>query len=76
MNGEWIIWFFVGSPVILWVGMLYGDYKEGEWKPFWQRKERRKLRSQSSDDVIFSIGIIVVLTGCGENDPKWQKQWR
>lgn len=40
MNGEWIIWFFVGSPVILWVGMLYGDYKAGEWKPPWQKKKK------------------------------------
>lgn len=40
MNGEWIIWFFVGSPVILCAAMLYGDYKEGEWKPFWQKKKK------------------------------------
>jgi hypothetical protein len=34
------IWFCILSPVILTVGMLYGDYQEGDFVPFWQKRKR------------------------------------
>jgi hypothetical protein len=35
-----VIGFFIGATVILWAGMLYGDYLDGEFKPFWQKKKK------------------------------------
>ena len=32
-----LIYFIILAPIILTVGMLYGDYLDGEYTPFWQK---------------------------------------
>jgi len=34
-----LIWFSIFAPVVLTVGMLYGDWQEGDFVPFWQRRK-------------------------------------
>lgn len=31
------IWFTILTPIIMTVGMLYGDYKEGDYVPPWRK---------------------------------------
>tara|TARA_R100001509_G_scaffold41371_1_gene22162 strand:- start:280 stop:426 length:147 start_codon:yes stop_codon:yes gene_type:complete len=33
------LYFWIVAPLILWFGMLYGDYLDGEYTPFWQKKK-------------------------------------
>jgi len=39
MEQKIFIWFCVVSPMILTFGMLYGDFKDGEYTPFWLKKK-------------------------------------
>jgi hypothetical protein len=32
--------FWVIAPIALWIGMLYGDYLEGQFVPFWKKKKK------------------------------------
>ena len=33
------IWYWIVSPIVLYFGMLYGDYLGGEYTPPWQKKK-------------------------------------
>jgi len=33
------VWFSILSPIILMVGMLYGDYKEGDFELPWRKSK-------------------------------------
>ena len=36
---QFFIWFSILAPVILTVGMLYGDYKEGDFEIPWRKSK-------------------------------------
>ena len=36
---ELFVIFWVVAPITLFTGMLYGDYLDGEYTPFWQKKK-------------------------------------
>lgn len=33
------IWFWIVAPTVMFFGMLYGDYLDGDYTPFWQKKK-------------------------------------
>jgi len=39
MAQQILIYGCILAPIILTVGMLYGDYLDGEYKPFWQKQK-------------------------------------
>ena len=39
MAQQILIYGSILAPIIMAVGMLYGDYLDGEYTPFWQRKK-------------------------------------
>lgn len=40
MAGQIFIIFWILAPIIMTVGMLYGDYLDGEYTPFWQKRKQ------------------------------------
>ena len=36
---ELFILFWIAAPVVLFFGMLYGDYLDGDYVPPWQKKK-------------------------------------
>ena len=40
MAGQIFIVFWILAPIIMTVGMLYGDYLDGEYTPFWQKRKQ------------------------------------
>ena len=39
MAQQILIYGSILAPIILTVGMLYGDYLDGEYTPFWQKQK-------------------------------------
>lgn len=37
---DFFIVFWITSPILIFCGMLYGDYKAGEYTPPWQKKKK------------------------------------
>lgn len=40
MAQQIFIGFWILTPIIMTVGMLYGDYLDGEYTPFWQKRKQ------------------------------------
>ena len=40
MAQQMLIYGSILAPIILTVGMLYGDYLDGEYEPFWQKRKQ------------------------------------
>jgi len=39
LGQQLFVMFWVIAPIALWIGLLYGDYLEGEFVPFWKKKK-------------------------------------
>ena len=40
MAQQILIYASILAPIIMTVGMLYGDYLDGEYTPFWQKRKQ------------------------------------
>lgn len=39
MMRDIFVYFCIMAPIIIWFGMLFGDYLEGEYVPPWKKKK-------------------------------------